>query len=65
MFTLQIDTGNAAFSDPEDARTEIARILVEVAGKLHPFHMVEGEAKDIYDVNGNKVGSWAVDAMEE
>lgn len=55
MFTLEIDTGNAAFADAP--ATEIARILREVARTLEDGGYT---AKLLHDVNGNCVGSWRV-----
>ena len=55
MFSLTIDTGNAAFS--EDRNAEVARILEETASKLR-----DGRCQDasdelfLRDLNGNKVG---------
>lgn len=51
MFTLRIDTDNAAFGD--NPRGEIARILRHVAGKLEGF-----DHGQIGDHNGNTVGEW-------
>ena len=58
---IEIDTGNAAFTDPcsemhdDDARrTECARILRRVADKL-----VDGfESGNLKDINGNHVGQF-------
>jgi hypothetical protein len=63
MFTLQFDTGNAAFQadngdddplTPEVTQEECARILREIAKRLDDGN-IEGFA---IDFNGNRVGSW-------
>jgi hypothetical protein len=58
MFVLKIDTGNAAFED--DPNYELARILRAVADKVENGH-ADGRC---YDINGNKVGSWAVGVVD-
>ena len=52
MFTVRIDTDNAAFEDyPTE---EVARILDRIAGDLR-----EGEESGVCrDINGNTVGGW-------
>lgn len=54
MFTLTIETDNAAFED-DNLLAETARILRVAADKIergnHPANLL--------DVNGNKVGSFA------
>lgn len=61
MFSLSVETGNAAFADPatgepseicEEMETE--RILQDVLRKIS-----NGERNgSCIDINGNKVGSW-------
>lgn len=53
-FELHLNTDNAAFDWPARNR-EVARLLRKLADKLD-----EGETGygPIYDVNGNRVGSW-------
>jgi sugar phosphate isomerase/epimerase len=53
MFTLNIDTGNAAF-DEDEPNIELTRILREVIGHLNAWD-TEGKIRDL---NGNTVGSW-------
>lgn len=54
MFTLKIETGNAAFENPQ----EVARILKNLA------HDAASELRDmadrgaLRDANGNTVGTW-------
>lgn len=55
MFTLKINTDNAAFED--DATHEIKRILEEVAMDLE-LATNHGCSGNIRDVNGNTVGEW-------
>lgn len=58
MFTLTIDTDNAAFDD--DPGAEVARILRSVADRvdadLGPGPLLGGAARD---VNGKTVGRWS------
>ena len=51
MLTLEIETGNAAFADGNEA-AELARILREAARKIENGHT---EFK-LHDYNGNRVG---------
>lgn len=63
-FNLTIATTNAAFRDDDDnedeasndeaTRTELARILREIAGKLENG----SDGGKVYDFNGNGVGTW-------
>lgn len=55
MFTLTIETDNAAFGDTsEDALREIARILYANRAR---FNAGNTDGK-LLDVNGNTVGRW-------
>ena len=51
MLTIEIETGNAAFADGNEA-AELARILREAARKIDNRHT---EFK-LHDHNGNRVG---------
>jgi hypothetical protein len=53
LFTLTIETDNAAFNDGGNA--EVARLLREVAERVEDS-TTDGTVKDI---NGNTVGVWA------
>lgn len=61
MFRMEIETGGAAFKDPETSGEdkafegiEISRIMRKVAAELR-----EGKVSgSIMDLNGNKVGYW-------
>lgn len=58
-FTLKIESDNAAMVD--NTRAEVARILEEVARRVY-----EGVAVgSVRDANGNKVGSFVLDAEGE
>lgn len=52
MFTIRIDTANAAFED--DPAPEIARILRRVADEVAEYY--PGHSQTLLDVNGNDVG---------
>lgn len=54
MFTLTIETDNAAFGD--EPSYELSRILLEVAEKVGAGH-TRGTVRD---ENGNRVGSFEV-----
>ena len=54
MFTLKIQTDNAAF-DGNKLQT-VARLLIDIAGKLRQKEGSDGGK--IQDENGNTVGSW-------
>ena len=62
MLRIEIDTGNAAFSDPYTSEKdtfyeaiELKRILEGICEKLE-----DNEIKgNIFDINGNKVGTWS------
>lgn len=58
MFTLKIETDNAAFGDGNitDERYELARILREVAKRLESGE----DSGAVRDVNGNKVGQFSL-----
>lgn len=57
---LKFDMGNAAFEDG-NAASECARILTEIAGTLEDrFTMGTDDGGTIRDINGNKIGTWAV-----
>ena len=52
MFTLTIQTDNAAFEDAPGE--EVARILEETAAKLRNM----AQSGNLRDINGNKVGTF-------
>jgi hypothetical protein len=57
-FKLEIDCDNDAFGgSPALATVELGRILEEIARKLDRDGQTKGHA---WDVNGNRVGLWAL-----
>jgi hypothetical protein len=58
-FSLAFDMGNAAFDD-DKAPTECARILRKIAALAEAGH----DGGSVYDVNGNRIGSWSADWPE-
>jgi len=54
MFTLAIETENAAF---EDAGSEVARILRKLADKVQAWPGANHFTIGLRDLNGNKVGT--------
>ena len=58
--TIKIDTSNAAF-EPSTG-DETARILKDIAAKLEDGSQMIyiGEIANLYDANGNRVGSFKV-----
>lgn len=63
MFTVSIETGNAAFDEtPGLGATrsrEIARILRELADNVERHDYGTGAQVDwLRDINGNRVGTW-------
>jgi hypothetical protein len=60
-FRLEIDTGNAAFSDG-NLGNEIARILKKVAAKVcDDTRALHGDSK-LHDYNGNTVGTYGYES---
>lgn len=56
-FTLSIELGNDAMTDPLD----VANALREVAGRIEgAFNLTRGDDGFVRDENGNTVGRWAV-----
>ena len=60
MFTLQINTDGSAFEGYSGH--EVARLLRMVARRVESGEEVDG---NIFDLNGNKCGEWALEAEEE
>ena len=58
MFTITIETGNAAF---EYAEYELARILRKYADEIENGSHIN---RPLFDINGNKVGAAAWDDSE-
>jgi hypothetical protein len=66
-FTMRVETGNAAFQDdtPDGERffpgPELARILRDIAERVN-----DGQThRAVYDINGNRVGSWEITEEEQ
>lgn len=58
-FTLEFETGNAAFGETRgERREEIARILRTVADRLTRTYSTGDDCGPIRDANGNRVGSY-------
>lgn len=59
MFTVEIDTGNAAFDDT--LATEVARLLREAARRVQmEGDGLLGQPAWLYDANGNRVGHFVL-----
>lgn len=61
QFQMSFDLGNEAFDDPQKRRGRIAMILRETAGRVAD----EATSGGLYDVNGNHVGNWGFDEIED
>ena len=57
MFTLTIDTANAAF-EGYDFGPELARILRNVADQVDGMGHARIKTQSIFDYNGNRVGGY-------
>lgn len=68
-FTLRIATDNAAFTD-NGTGMEVARILRKLADDIDydgtmAYEIASGPASgNLYDLNGNRVGSWEITERE-
>jgi len=60
-FKLELEMGNAAF-EGEQRYAEVARILRDTANKIQHGAQTSGE---VFDINGNCVGSWSLDPADE
>ena len=54
MFTLRIETDNAAFED--DPREQIIQILIQAQIQVHDHYY--DKSGSLRDSNGNTVGEW-------
>jgi hypothetical protein len=61
-FTVLFNTDNAAFADGKTA--EIARILREIADKVEENGLIEDMPGRIKDVNGARVGFYALETYD-
>lgn len=62
MFTLTIETDNAAFD--VDQGNELAAILRKLADVLDHTSHESGDSGSVRDYNGNTVGHWTLDPRE-
>lgn len=65
-FKLEFKTDNAAFmSDEGDFApgAEIARILAGIASYYDASYSIDGPAQPVYDVNGNRIGSYRLSSL--
>lgn len=58
QFRLQFDVDNAAFDD--DLAVEIAATLASIADEIEDAGEVPTKFKSIFDVNGNRIGQYAL-----
>ena len=56
MLTVRIETDNAAFADG-DVGPELHRILHALGGRLHTAVFGDYMSIELFDSNGNRVGS--------
>jgi hypothetical protein len=62
MFKLELKTDNAAFQGG-NLYSELSRILLDLAANIAIREIGEtGRASILRDVNGNKVGTWTLEA---
>jgi hypothetical protein len=61
-FRLNMTMDGAAFAD--NPRSEIARILRDIAAKVEGFDCDVTMFQTIHDINGNDVGRWAVKPLD-
>lgn len=61
QFTLQIEMGNEAMRTYADIAGAVRRIFADFANRPE---LLQYDAGRIYDVNGNKVGTWSADEVE-
>jgi hypothetical protein len=67
MATLKItiQRGNAAFDDGLGGSLELARILRDLAEHIEGRDLSGGKAGNLFDVNGNRVGTYAATKRKE
>lgn len=61
-FILEMDTCNAAF---DELGMEVARILRETASKIEGLGNEGTYSQSVFDLNGNKIGRWMLEADED
>lgn len=63
QFTMTIEMGNAAMQTPADIARATRLIFGDFARQTEVC--TDGNSGRIYDANGNKVGTWSLDEMED
>jgi hypothetical protein len=58
QFKLEIRMDNAAFK--EDSGSEVSAILWKLSSLVDCSYLSEEDGGNLYDINGNAVGSWGV-----
>lgn len=58
IIIITLDTGNDAFQDDDNGRTEIVRLLDDLAETLRNDVINDREHITIRDINGNTVGGF-------
>ena len=61
QFTMTIEMGNAAMRTYADIAQATRRIFADFANRPE---LLQDDTGRIYDVNGNKVGTWSADEVE-
>lgn len=62
MFTLEIETGNAAFNWEDGTPApgpEVARIIRKLAATIDRLVALPDDG-EVSDINGNRVGTWSL-----
>jgi len=59
-FSLSFSMDGAAFDGGDNSVDEVVRILHDVADNLNAYGAHGNVPSSIYDVNGNRIGSWEV-----
>lgn len=57
-FTLEIEMGNDAMQTYADIAYAVRRVFPDFANR--PEEVDEDENGNLYDMNGNRVGSWSI-----
>lgn len=60
-FRLEIEMGNEAMQTYADIAQATRRIFADFANRTE---LLQDDAGRIYDINGNKVGTWSADEVE-
>ena len=61
FFRIEIEMGNEAMRTYADIAQATRRIFADFANRPE---LLQDDAGRIYDVNGNKVGTWSADEVE-